>query len=663
MDKAGQTDRPRPPPQVGSAPSGLNGLAGFLIVGAGIYLARDVLIPLALAVLLSFALAPAVSGLRKMRVGRAPAVIIVVVCAFGLIFAIGALITGQVGSLAQSLPGYQLNIEAKIHSVRNAVPGGGLIERTSSIIHQLSRELNEPGSTPSLPRERPNAPGTAAKPVPVQIWEPDPGALQEVQRILSPLLPPLATTGLILLLVIVMLLHREDLRNRVIGLLGAHDLTRITHALDDAGSRVSRYLIAQTAINAGFGCAIAAGLAIIGVPNPILWGLVGLLFRFVPYIGAVLASIFPLALAIAVDPGWTLLAWTAALYVGLELVIGNIIEPWLYGSRTGLSALAVIFAAVVWTWLWGPIGLLLSTPLTVCLVVLGRHVPKLAFLDVALGNEPVLTAPERYYQRLLAGDPDEATEQAEVFLADDGDLLGFYDTVALPALALAERDRAVGTLDATQLELVSDSAFGVIENLADRTDGNSKDDATAEDPDDPAWRNGTILCVAARSGLDEAAATILAQLLAREGYTARVVPSATIGARALAALDLDGVRLICLSYLDTRVAAHARYLTARLRRRAKSVPVLVGFCGMPSSSEAPEKIAAGIGADGFAISLAEMIGKVREHYLADRATPQAVADSDGTRQPTAIGLARPIGVSPDTEGCPTSARPDDLIYS
>jgi predicted PurR-regulated permease PerM len=595
-----------------SVASGVNGLAAVLIVGTGIYLAREVLVPLALAILLSFTLAPAVTGLRRVHVGRTPAVTLVVVSAFGLMFAIGALITGQIGSLAQGLPGYQRNIEAKVHSLRDALPGGGLIERASSMVRDLNRELTE-ARNPATLEKQPSRPtlGTT-KPLPVQIWEPDPAPLQLVQTMVSPLLPPLATTGLILLLVIVMLSHREDLRNRVIRLLGAKDLTRITHALDDAGYRVSRYLVAQTATNTCFGLAIAIGLAVIGVPNPILWGLLAMLFRFVPYIGAVLGSVFPLALAIAIDPGWTLLAWTAALYLGLELVISNLVEPRLYGSRTGLSPIAVIFAAVVWTWLWGPIGLLLSTPLTVCLVVLGRHVPQLAFLDIALGNEPVLSAPERHYQRLIAGDPDEATEQAEAHLASTDDLLGFYDRVTLPALALAEHDRAHGMLDDARRELVTDSAFQVIENLAGRTDGKpTNGDGTGHDPADPAWGEGTILCIAARGSLDEAAASILSQLIAREGYPTRVVPSATIGARALAALDLTGVRLICLSYLDSGSVAHARYLKMRLRRRAPNIPILVGFW-VPSGSTLDDLdvIAARIGADAFVTSLVDMMAEV-----------------------------------------------------
>jgi predicted PurR-regulated permease PerM len=538
----------------------------------------------------------------------------VVACAFGLIFAIGALITSQVGSLAQDLPTYQRNIESKIQSLRGALPGDGLIQRTAAMVHELSRELSEkPADTTPSRRGAPKLAANAPKPVPVEIWQPDPAPLEVVQRIVSPLLSPLATTGLILLLVTVMLMHREDLRNRVIGLLGAHDLTRVTHALDDAGSRVSRYLLAQTAINAGFGLMLALGLATIGVPNAMLWGLLGMLLRFVPYIGAVLASIFPLALAIAVDPGWTLLAWTAALYIGLEAIISYVVEPWLYGARTGLSPIAVIFAAVVWTWLWGPIGLLLSTPLTVCLVVMGRHVPQLAFLDVALGNEPALSAPERQYQRLVAGDPDEATEQAEQFLTQhDDDLLAFYDQIGLPALALAARDRARSALNAEQLALVSDSVFDVIENLAQRGESRRGRGATTDAAVDPASPDGTVLCIGARSSLDEAAAAILAQLLARRGFVTRVVPSATIGPRSLGALDLAGVKTICLSYVDTSATVHARYLAERLRRRAGTVPLFAGVWAMPADDDERAVAQQRIGADGLATTLAEMIALVEQ---------------------------------------------------
>ena len=275
----------------------------------------------------------------------------------------------------------------------------------------------------------------------MEVITPPPGPLQVLRSVVGPLIQPLATGGIIIVVVIFMLLRREDLRDRFIRLVGAGDLHRTTAALQDAGERVARYLLSQLAVNAAYALPIGIGLWVIGVPNAPLWGLMALILRFIPYIGPIIASIFPLALALAVDPGWTMVLWTAALFVVLELVSNNVVEPWVYGSRTGLSPLAIIVAAIFWTWLWGPMGLLLSTPLTVCLVVLGRHVPQFEFLDVLLGNEPVLDPHQQLYQRLLAGDPTEATDRAEAYL-EENTILSFYETVAVPALALAEEDRS-----------------------------------------------------------------------------------------------------------------------------------------------------------------------------------------------------------------------------
>jgi predicted PurR-regulated permease PerM len=603
------TEPPRPGGRLGSST-----LMTVVVAGAGLYLAREVLVPLALATLLSFMLAPALLLLRRIHIGRVPAVFIVVAGAFAIIVAFGAAITTQLGSLAQNLSSYQYNAEAKIHSLQSAFPGGGLIKRASTVLQQLNQELTQPRPTgdAAAPGKRPVA-VDKAKPLPVEIWEPEQPPIRVIKNVLSPLLSPLATSGLILLLVVVMLLHREDLRDRVIRLAGAHDLHRTTQALNDAGERVSRYLLMQLMINAGYAVPIGVGLAIIGVPNPLLWALLAMIFRFVPYIGPVVGAIFPLILAIAVDPGWSLVAWTAALFVGLELVTANVIEPWIYGSSTGLSAVAVIFSAVVWTWLWGPVGLLLSTPVTVCLVVLGRHVPQLEFLDVLLGNEAVLTAPERFYQRLLADDPDEATEQAEAFLKEAPAVAGFYDAVAMPALGLAEYDRARGALDDSHRDRVADSILTVIDNLSERVAEKTRgDDRVADQAAEPRRRDGTVLCIGARGSLDEAAASMLAQLLVARAIEARVVPSGTIGPRALAKLDFAGVRMICLSYLNSSSLAHARYLSMRLRRRAPGIAIVVGFWNLDPASARAAELQKAIGAAGFATSLSDAVTRVTD---------------------------------------------------
>jgi predicted PurR-regulated permease PerM len=347
----------------------------------------------------------------------------VVVLAFALIFAMGSLLASQLTQLANDLPRYQSTISDKIQLFRDTTAGRGTLERASGMLRDLSKELDKPKEVaPSLgsstvinPRTSGSSPAT---PVPVEVRQPDPGALESLKALISPLLHPLATTGIIIIFVIFILLQREDLRNRLIRLAGSHDLQRTTAALDDAASRLSRLFLIQLLLNGAFGIIIGTGLWLIGVPSAILWGILAAVLRFVPYIGAAIAAAFPLALALAVDPTWSMLLWTLALFLVVEPIVGHFIEPMVYGHSTGLSPVAVVASATFWTSLWGPIGLVLATPLTVCLVVLGRHVERLEFLDVMFGDRPALSPPEIFYQRMLAGDPTEASDKAEEFLKE-----------------------------------------------------------------------------------------------------------------------------------------------------------------------------------------------------------------------------------------------------
>ena len=383
-----------------------------------LYFGREIIIPIALAILLSFVLAPLVGLLQHVRIPRGLAVVSVVMIAFAVIFAMGSLLATQLAQLAGDLPRYQSTISEKIQSFRETTAGRGTLERASGMLKDLSKELDKPkeAATALGAGARPN--GAPPKPIPVEVLQPDPGALQSLQSLISPLLHPLATTGIIVIFVIFILLQREDLRNRLIRLAGSHDLQRTTAALDDAASRLSRLFLIQLLVNGSFGVVIGIGLWLIGVPSAILWGILAGVLRFVPYIGAFIAAAFPLALAVAVDPAWSMLLWTVALFVVVEPIVGHVIEPMVYGHSTGLSPVAVVASATFWTALWGPIGLVLATPLTVCLVVLGRHVERLEFLDVMFGDRPALSPPEIFYQRMLAGDPTEASEKAEEFLKE-----------------------------------------------------------------------------------------------------------------------------------------------------------------------------------------------------------------------------------------------------
>ena len=319
---------------------------------------------------------------------------------------------------------------------------------------------------------------------------------------------------------------------------------------------------------------------LIGIPNALLWGVLATVLRFVPYVGPFIAALFPVALAVAVAPGWGLVFWTVALFVGLELVSNNVVEPWLYGASTGVSTVAILVAAIFWTSLWGPVGLLLSTPITVCLAVLGRYVPHLGFFDVLLGSEPVLTPPERFYQRMLAGDPEEGEEIAEEFL-DGRPLAAFYDEVALPALRLAEADRQRKVLVGERRALVTDSLIKVVGELADHEEPDAEEVGAGEVQEAPpvAWAGKPVLCVAGRTGLDRAAAAMLAQLLERRGIGARVLPTEALSPEGVAGLDPEDLELVCLSYLGSTAVAHARQACRRLRRRAPDARLLVGLWG------------------------------------------------------------------------------------
>jgi predicted PurR-regulated permease PerM len=604
---------------------------------AALYFGKDIFLPLAVAVLLTFALAPVVSWLRKFRLPRPVAVIAVVIAAFAAIAIFGTVVATQLGVLAENLPLYQSNIEAKVRVVKNANVGEGVVDRVSRLLERLGAEIRRDDNPPADA----NPPGTTdapqVKPLPVEVVEPQLQPLQVLQTIIGPLIEPLATGGIIIVVVIFMLMKREDLRDRFIRLVGASDLHRTTEALQDAGKRVGQYLLMQLIVNVTYAIPIGIGLWIIGVPNPLLWALLALVLRFVPYIGPIIAAVFPLLLALAVDPGWTMVLWAAALFVVVELISNNAIEPWLYGSRTGLSPLAIIVAAIFWTWLWGPLGLLLSTPLTVCLVVLGRHVSQFEFLDVLFGSEPVLEPHEALYQRLLAGDPDEATDRAEEFLADN-DLVAFYETVAIPALSLGETDRARGVMDDERRQRVAEGAMTLVDNLEEYADEEAaeEDDEDGEEVEEegegdaaelPDGAGKTVLCVGGRGELDEASAAMLAQVLTAHGATARLVETRAIGAGNIGRFDFKDVHSLVIGYLNADSVAHARYMVRRIKRARKTLRVGVAFWLPAEDHFSDAKLMASINCDFVAHTMTQAVAGALsdEAAVAIKPTPRRIA--------------------------------------
>ena len=624
-----------PPPRV--APAEVPGLYPLLAVVVAVvavtalYFGREVLIPITLAVLLSFVLAPVVDLLRRLWLGRTAAVILAVLLALGAILLVGGLIGAQVAGLARDAPRYAATIEQKVASVRALTVG-----RVSEVMNSLGHELGHGAGD-----REPAAPSLAdpaspePRPMPVEVRQPDASPLDLAERILAPVLHPLATTGIVLIVAVFVLLQREDLRDRLIRLAGATDLHRTTTALDDTARRLSRYFLFQLALNASFGCIIAVGLFFIGVPSPVLWGILAALMRFVPYIGAFLGAAAPVALAAAVDPGWSMVLWTAALFLVTEPLMGHVVEPMAYGHSTGLSPVSVIVAAIFWGWLWGPIGLILSTPLTLCLVVLGRHVEQLEFLDVLLGDRPALTPAESFYQRMLAGDPDEAIDQAELLLKERS-LSSYYDEVALKGLQLAASDASRGVLPPDRLERVKDAVHSLVADLsghddadppADRTAAKGNDmpslveralpkepapsgDAPAPEALAPEWRSDrAVLCIAGRGPLDEAASAMLAQILGKHGLGAQAVPHQAVARDRIGALDVAGVAMVCVSYLEiSGNPAHLRYLLRRLRQRLPpEAPVLVGLWPAEEAVLKDRQLQKTVGADHYTSSLRETV--------------------------------------------------------
>jgi len=561
-------------------------VAGLIV--AALYFGRELFVPLALAVLLSFVLTPLVVLLRGFRVPRAPAVLLVVAFAFSIIFSLGAIMGRQLAELAEQLPRYEVTLRQKIQNLRPQ-PGApaGVIERTTSALEGLSRELEKQPAEAARPR-----PGetTAEQPIPVEIHYPPPRALEYYQNLITPLLGPLASTGLILILVVFILLQREDLRDRLIRLFGGEDFERTTTAISDAAQRLSRLFLTLTTMNIVYGALIAVLLWLIGIPSPILWGILAGLMRFVPYIGSIIAAVFPVLLAAAIDPGWSLVAATILLYFISEFTMGQVMEPWLLGSSTGLTPLAVVASASFWTWLWGPIGLLLAVPLTVCLIVLGRHVPQLNFIYVLLGDEPALTPAQRFYQRMLAGDLDEIAFDAEKLVKAQS-LLTYFDEVALPALVMAQDDARRGRFGPERLVEMREFVDELLDELSDVEVGTpqSKDDKCAPE-DAPAlpvlspdqlqrdWQVAApVLSVGVRNPLDRAAAAVFAHLTVAHGIGARVLGAVDVTPARINDLDISHARLAVLSNLDAmRSPAYSRLLMRRLSRRNPHLEFLIG---------------------------------------------------------------------------------------
>ncbi|MDP3418868.1 AI-2E family transporter [Falsiroseomonas sp.] len=544
-----------------------------LVVVAVLYFARDLLVPLALTVLLAFVLAPISRALRRIGIPRVAAVLAAVLAAVAVIGMLGLVIGRQLAELGGDIYLYQWELTRKLNSINAS---GGLIERAQDMLRGLAAQAER-----AVPEPRPSLDANVVHPLPVEVRPPVPKPFELLQSVLAPLIYPLATFGIVVVLVIFVLLYREDLRDRVIRLVGARDLHRTMAAMDDAAYRLSRYFLALTAMNAAYGVFISGALLLIGVPQPILWGIVAGLMRYVPFVGTIVAVAFPLLLALAVEPGWTMPVLVLVLFAFGEGLMGQVLEPLVLGRSTGISPIAVIAAATFWTWLWGPIGLIVAVPLTVCLVVLGRHVERFEFLDVALGDRPPLDPPETFYQRALAGDGDALTEQAEDLLRERR-LSAYYDEVALPALALAQADAMRGSFTPERLTALRARVATLIEDLEEEVeDDQPPEPALTEEAKDASPSTvevqpppevlvppGAVMCVAGRGPFDETAAAMLAQMLRKRGIGAVAAPVELLRGGDLTGLDAGLVRQawFCTVEGGASVAA-SRYLLRRMKRR------------------------------------------------------------------------------------------------
>jgi predicted PurR-regulated permease PerM len=614
-------------------------MAVAALIIAGLYFGREIFVPVALSVLLSFVLAPFVSRLQSFRLPRVVAVLAVVILGFAIIFSLGGLMVTQASRLAEALPGYEQTLRNKIEALRGITGGGtGTLQRASEVLNDLKTELQstKAGSPPNTPvLQQP----VDSKPIPVEVRQPDPGALNTLVAIIAPLISPLTTTGIVVIFVIFILMQRQDLRNRFVRLAGSDDIQRTTAALDEAGERLSRLFLTQIAFNAAFGVAIGIGLQLIGVPSAPLWGLVAMILRFVPYIGAFISAIFPLILAAAVGSGWEMLLLTLILFVVLELLASQVLEPVIFGHSSGLSPVAIIVAASFWTWLWGPVGLVLATPLTICLVVVGRHVDRLQFLDIMLGDQPALTPSQLVYQRMLAGDPIEAAEQARDYLKA-APLEDYYDSVLTGGLGLAAADNRLGHLDAERLDRITATVRELVDDLDGHEDAqvvelaSSKLDSplaalvdAGSDEDETrtprVWQAPrSILCIPGFSKLDEAAAIVLAQLLRRRGYGASAEQYDAMSVAKFFSLDLTETGFVCICYADRPSSAKLHYAVRRLTKKTKSAYVMALFLG-PAAEELEKVPGLSATTKTFAAALEAVEQKAGEARLVSEVAAEA----------------------------------------
>jgi predicted PurR-regulated permease PerM len=570
--------------------SGLRNIAILFAVVAVLYMARELLIPLAFAITLSMILAPIVALLEKLRLGRVPSALLVTLIATASVAGAGWVIFNDLVQVAIELPEYRDNINKKIEALN--APGASAFGRAAESVQELGKQITNP---PALPP--PGSSGTAAgqrtphtavapvaRPLPVQIVNEPGNEFQYLGDVIKPFLRPLGIFGMVLIFSLYLLIRHNDLRDRLFRLVGVNQLNVMTQALNDAAQRVSRYLMLQLLVNFCFGAVCGTGLYLIGVPYAALWGAVAAILRIVPYVGSLVAAGLPLLLSLAVFDGWVPPLMVFLLFAIVELVTGNFVEPWLYGAHTGVSSLALLLSTVFWAVLWGPPGLILSTPLTVCVLVLGRYVPQFSFLHILLGDEAPLVAEALIYQRLLAMDETEAKAVAEGYLKEHS-LAELYDLVLIPTLTMAEQDRHKGGLDPAREEFLFLSIKEMLAEFPDYSLKSSPESTEAAVEPKIEWPSGRVICIPANDEADEISASMLSQVLELGGCAALSFPVDPDLREMLEVLQPSSNDVICISAVPPFAFSHAKTLSRQLRGSFPLTKIVVGVWGFPGDTK------------------------------------------------------------------------------
>jgi predicted PurR-regulated permease PerM len=596
-------------------------VATYVLIIASLYCAQAVLIPVALAILLTFLLSPVAGALERIALRRLPSVIVVVVLTFSLLGGIGWIVTLQFGSLANELPTYRKNIRQKIADIREAGKGGALekVQKTAEDVKQEFQKKDEPARVQEKPRE------VVVKAEHSSTFWPVPSAV-------GPMAERFAIAGLVIVLVIFMLIQREDLRNRLIRLIGYGRLTVTTRALEEAGDRISRYLLMQTIINSSFGLAVGFALYLIGLPYAILWGFLAAVLRFIPYVGPFAAAIMPSALSLAVFEGWLWPIVVVGLFLALELLNNMVLEPLLYGESVGVSGVGLLVAIAFWTWLWGPVGLVLATPLTVCVVVLGKYVPGMDFIGVLMSDQRAMESHISYYQRLLAMDQAEAAEIVEEHLKTHSQEQ-LFDEVLIPALNYARRDRELGRLTEDGEQFVFRATREIIEDLnslkpeSASEASNSEKVAMAANDFTATLPKVRILGCPARDQADELALLMFRQLFDSTRYEVELMSDAVLSSEVVALIGEKSPAMICIAAVPPGGLAQTRYLCKRLRARFPNLKIAVGRWGTGSEDSSSILIA---GADKVGTTMIE----TREQMIQlSQISPHSEAQSGATAAP------------------------------